>query len=111
MDVVRELDAEARLWRLVEDDGRLVTRWLPWEAPVPCVDGGGFGSYRDAQGFALAVILVRCEAGLYGTGITPADIEKARSALDGRRGVHVPSRRNRAAWAAKSAITFPTFGR
>jgi hypothetical protein len=62
-------------YRLCETDGRLVHSWLPevedddW---LP-LDRGGFEEQHDAFGFALAVDLIRAEAGRRLVPVTDTD--------------------------------------
>ena len=65
-----------------ETTGKPAERWLPWEDEEPKpLDGGGFEDWADAEGFRLAIMLVRAEAGLL-SDMTPRDVEAARNELD-----------------------------
>jgi hypothetical protein len=54
------------LWRLTEQDGEMLRRWLPLEPIVAPLDRGGYTEFADARAFALGVDLIRAEAGLLG---------------------------------------------
>jgi hypothetical protein len=76
----------AVLWRLTEQDGELVSRWLPLEPFVGALDRGGFPTYADARSFALGIDLIRAEQGLLGD-LEARAIDIERAALDeDRRG-------------------------
>jgi hypothetical protein len=86
--LMRQLVGSTTLWRLTESDGELVDRWLPNEGPGESLDAGGFESYADAAGFALAIDWVRAQAGLLGD-LTIADVDREHAKLDeDRRGRH-----------------------
>jgi len=66
------------LWRLTEQDGELVTRWLPLEPIIGALDKGGFPECLDARSFALGVDLIRAEAGLL-DDLDARDIDRERA--------------------------------
>jgi hypothetical protein len=81
------------LWRLTEQDGELVTRWLPLEPFVGALDRGGYTEFADARAFALGVDLIRAEAGILGDLDARAiDIERLELDADrqGRRPAPLP---------------------
>ena len=79
-------------FRLCETDGRLCHSWLPgiedddW---LP-IDRGGYDEQHDAFGFALAVDLIRSEAGLI--DVAPEVVEAERMSLDMMRPGRTPTK-------------------
>ena len=72
-------------WRVVEEDGSAVYRWVPWEpAELEPLDRGGFEARDDAHGFALGVCYERALHGLI-PGMTVEDVDVLRRRLDPER--------------------------
>lgn len=84
-------------YRLCEQDGRLCHSWLPgiedddW---LP-LDRGGYDEQHDAFGFALAIDLIRSEAGLI--DVSPESIEAERLKLDEIKSGRLPNKKPQAA--------------
>jgi hypothetical protein len=77
---LQQLEGEIR-WRICEQSGELVDKWLPDEEAGGPLDRGGFLKLHDAQGFRLGVDWVRAEAGVLGDMNTD-DIDRERALLD-----------------------------
>jgi hypothetical protein len=75
-----EDDGVKVVFRLREQSGEHVDRWLPDENPDPegPLDRGGFDTWADAQGFALGVDRERALHGLLTETVEEIDFERGQ---------------------------------